>query len=243
MKHQVFLTMFFVSFLGLSQTKGGKAIYNVFLTIEKNAEGVSERLSKSLEEAEVFAENLELSLEFNDKKAVFKPKDNDGIELKGGKIALAWCGCGKTYYTDILNGVVLYNNEQNRSGIFKKNEFLVEKPINTKWIISQETKTIHNLKCYKAIQEIPDGNKIREITVWFAPEVPYPYGPNGYAGLPGLIIELQDGKTTLFGLKKLTLSDVFTKIELPTEGKRIKEEEYFEIMIQRRKKHMETLEK
>jgi len=35
------------------------------------------------------------------------------------------------------------------------------------------------------------NKKTIEVVAWFAPEIPYNYGPLGYYGLPGLILELQ----------------------------------------------------
>jgi GLPGLI family protein len=41
------------------------------------------------------------------------------------------------------------------------------------------------------------------ITAWYTPEIPVSQGPEGYWGLPGLILEVNDGKTTICALNCL----------------------------------------
>src|SRR5699024_1918843 len=62
------------------------------------------------------------------------------------------------------------------------------------WKITEESKTIGGYKCYKAITHFqPDLGLGGRITAWFAPEIPFQFGPAVYAKLPGLILELQQG--------------------------------------------------
>jgi GLPGLI family protein len=35
------------------------------------------------------------------------------------------------------------------------------------------------------------------ITAWYTPEIPVNQGPENYWGLPGLILEINDGKTVI----------------------------------------------
>jgi GLPGLI family protein len=63
------------------------------------------------------------------------------------------------------------------------------------------------------------------ITAWFAPSLPYSYGPKDYNGLPGLILELQERKTIYFA-SLITLSkDKELEIEFP-KGKTVTKEDY-----------------
>ena len=54
------------------------------------------------------------------------------------------------------------------------------------WQITREKKKILNFDCRKATAK--DGKK--DIIAWFAPKLPYKSGPDGFTGLPGLILEL-----------------------------------------------------
>lgn len=108
-------------------------------------------------------------------------------------------------------------------------EVLIKKTINQVWNIATESKKIDNYLCYKAtcVEKYiaRDGNpKERTITAWFCPELPYSFGPLGYNGLPGLILELEKNENKVVA-KSIVLSDEKTTIELPNK-KIISEEEY-----------------
>ncbi|KAF2520200.1 GLPGLI family protein [Flavobacterium salilacus subsp. salilacus] len=56
------------------------------------------------------------------------------------------------------------------------------------WEISDETKEIAAYECVKATTNF----RGRKWVAWFTPEIPLPYGPWKFHGLPGLIIEAYD---------------------------------------------------
>jgi GLPGLI family protein len=64
-----------------------------------------------------------------------------------------------------------------------------------------------------------DG-KSQPVEAWFCPEIPFAYGPRGFGGLPGLILELRYDRSVI-GLESLQLSSKPVSIKMPTEGKRI----------------------
>jgi len=71
------------------------------------------------------------------------------------------------------------------------------------WTLVNETKTIDQYKCYKATSPLfVDGEKQDIlVTAWYAPDIPVRFGPIGYGGLPGLILELQNDRATFFVTK------------------------------------------
>ncbi|WP_347374098.1 GLPGLI family protein [Aequorivita sp. Q41] len=75
--------------------------------------------------------------------------------------------------------------------------------------------------------EIP---KEIEVTAWFTPQIPVSNGPGEYAGLPGLILELNAYRTTLLCSKIVMNPKESEKIEAPTKGKRVSKEEYSKIV-------------
>ena len=95
------------------------------------------------------------------------------------------------------------------------------------WQITSETKTIGTHTCYKATLEEFFKNRrgektSRVITAWFAPALPYNFGPTTYYGLPGLIVELTENRTTYI-LENLQILNTELKINYP-KGKTITQE-------------------
>jgi len=75
--------------------------------------------------------------------------------------------------------------------------------------------------------EIP---KTVEVTAWFTPQIPVGNGPGEYAGLPGLILELNAYRTTLLCSKIVLNPKEADDIVPPTKGKGVTREEYNKIV-------------
>lgn len=61
------------------------------------------------------------------------------------------------------------------------------------WKLHNETKDIDGYTCYKATKHHVQYYTEIEFTIeaWYTPEIPVPYGPVGFGGLPGLILQLE----------------------------------------------------
>ncbi|MFT4031057.1 MAG: GLPGLI family protein [Siphonobacter sp.] len=71
------------------------------------------------------------------------------------------------------------------------NDFKVQIPVpDIQWEIASDTKNIGKIECQKATCFFAG----RQYTAWFAPSIPFPYGPWKLGGLPGLILEVTDSK-------------------------------------------------
>ena len=68
------------------------------------------------------------------------------------------------------------------------------------------------------------------VTAWFTPQIPVGHGPGEYAGLPGLILELNYYRTTLLCSKIVINPKEPEKIVAPTKGKAVTRKEYNEIV-------------
>lgn len=75
------------------------------------------------------------------------------------------------------------------------------------------------------------------VTAWYCPEVPINQGPDQYWGLPGLIMEVNDGKTIILCSKLAMNVKEKAEIKAPKSGSKVTQKEYDEIM----KKKMEEL--
>jgi len=68
--------------------------------------------------------------------------------------------------------------------------FTYKQPVISNWELADETKIINTITCKKAEVRFKGRNWI----AWYAPEIPLPYGPMKFSGLPGLIIKITDEK-------------------------------------------------
>lgn len=71
------------------------------------------------------------------------------------------------------------------------------------------------------------------ITAWYTPEIPISQGPENYWGLPGLILEVSDGKTVVLCSKIVLNSKEKVEIKAPTNGKEISQKEYDETVTKK----------
>jgi GLPGLI family protein len=71
------------------------------------------------------------------------------------------------------------------------------------------------------------------ITAWYTPEIPVNQGPESYWGLPGLILEVNDGKTTILCSKVVLNANEKVEIKAATNGKVISQKEYDETVVKK----------
>lgn len=73
--------------------------------------------------------------------------------------------------------------------------------------------------------------KEKKITAWYTPQIPIQNGPDEYWGLPGLILELKSGKTTMLCSKIVLNPKEEVEIEVPTKGKSVTKDEYKKMVM------------
>ena len=90
--------------------------------------------------------------------------------------------------------------------VIDDSKLLIKLPRDIQWQMTSESKVIQGFACYKAVSsyEVVRGDITFNfpIIAWFTPEIPHAFGPKGYFGLPGLILELQERNIT-YGAKKI----------------------------------------
>lgn len=137
------------------------------------------------------------------------------------------------------NGLI-YNDQNRNINLHEKNAFgrlyIIKSEFDAlDWRLEKDTKDILGFNCRRAtlefyVSEEQRANQKREIVAWFTSELPYPYWPSVYRGLPGLILELEVNWN--FGYKfsavDITKRDKI-EIEEPSKGKLINESEYQDI--------------
>jgi GLPGLI family protein len=130
------------------------------------------------------------------------------------------------FYVDNLDNIILHQID------FMGDYFLIECE-KIKWNLTQESKKIGDYLCYKAngLKFIENREGVQEITIvaWYSSDLPFNFGPKGYTGLPGLILELQEGKLTFSAVKIELKSTEQIEVKKPTKGKEVTESEFKKI--------------
>ncbi len=196
------ITLLFSNFV-IAQTNGNIAKYFV-TTI--NDEGI-ENMFKREDRYGLYKETIEGSknllpiLVFSKHYAAFfveNPQNDQGILL------------ASALYLDAPSKIIVdlemrLKKKNNIEGSFKKEKYIITDTLQTNWTLVNETKYIDKYLCYKAIMTHSVKSRKGTVIAWYCPEIPYSFGPKGYGGLPGLILELND-KRGVIGLKTLRLN-------------------------------------
>ena len=101
-----------------------------------------------------------------------------------------------------------------------------------KWKVTKESKKIGDYTAYKATlkivrakQHIYGQAETLQVEAWYTPDIPVPHGPEQYWGLPGLILQLDDGKITYLLTKMVLNPKKEVRIKKPRRGKKINEKQ------------------
>ena len=82
----------------------------------------------------------------------------------------------------------------------------------------------------KKKEEIEEKEEMVEVVAWYSPMIPVSQGPTEYWGLPGLILELSAGNTTMLCSKIVMNPEEKIEIKRPTKGEVVTKKEYNEII-------------
>lgn len=223
MKGLLYIYFLFITFLSNGQIKNGIITY-----AKSNSKKVFTDKNDSNYEKFSFIENkmiealkeIEFTLNFIPKESCYqKVKTIKTENDKFFKMALAPYGNSIFYSSE--------NTNLEQKNIFGE-VFLVSKN-KLDWKLINETKKIGDYNCFKAetvIKKMYRGKeKEYKKIAWYSPEINAPFGPIGYGGLPGLILELNDG-IFIYKVKKIALNVVgFKSFKAPTKGKKVTEKE------------------
>lgn len=206
-----------------AQYKSGIVAYGITGVDVTLKEGNSQNdMVKSLIE---IAKTQKFELKFNSNSSSFSPVErlsNEQYDSNLIDLANIAYATSEIYFIDVSNKSLITKNSD---GVFIKSDAIES----SGWKISTETKKIDSYLCYKAIynyEYITRSNqrKTKTITAWFAPSLPFSYGPIEFHGLPGLILELNKNYTT-YAAQKIVLLNEEMNIDFPN-GKTISQDEY-----------------
>ncbi len=150
----------------------------------------------------------------------------------------------------------IYYTNKKKDKVIRQREFegeyrLIHSKFNHhQWKLINEKRIIKGLICYKAITtftyETLTETLVEPVVAWYCPTIPFPYGPVGYTGLPGLILELDNGRATFYAIQIKLNTKEKIKIKEPTKGIKMTIEEdrkrerawLDDFLIKNDKKHM-----
>ena len=252
MKKLTFILLLSACF-SFSQNFQGKAYYMSKISVDKSFmdnprtaqyRGYMEKMLKQNTEKKYI-------LEFNSTESMYKEQTK--LDVDDGRSGYNWMAqyvgdnIGKLYKN--INDKVSINETEFMGRFFLLTDSLSDQ----RWKMTGESKKIGKYTCYKATyeKEIEEstfsfGNweqnlnnqkkKMRKVNVvaWFTPEIPIATGPSWYGGLPGLILEINDDKSTVLCTKIVMNPTEKSKIKRPKKGKVIPTSDFLVLQDEKR---------
>lgn len=196
------------------------------------------------------------TLNFNNfESTYFENQTLQADENQMARMMGSMIGTGGTFYKNTKSKNYTLNKE-----FFGKN-FLIKDTLTTYlWKFDTISKKIGNYICLKATSEITVNeadvrnlsfldntqNQIETkktkiiVTAWYCPDIPISQGPDTYWGLPGLILEINDGKTTILCSKIILNTKENLNIKPEINGKVVTQKEFDEIVVKKRAEMKES---
>ncbi len=259
----------FISLLALlsvsafSQKKfQGRAVYKSKTTMDMNFGGrqMSEDQKKRIAERMKGMLEKTYTLSFNQIESIYKEEERLNTPGQGGGSrfrGMMSSFSGGAKYKNIKEAIVLEETE-----FFGKKFLISESSKKPEWKLGSETRKIGNYTCFKATLVTEDnafsfsnfgrrGNqnnekdkkdaplKMTTVTAWYTPQIPVSQGPGVYWGLPGLILEISSGKTTILCAEITMNPEEKVAFKKPNKGKKVTRSEYNKIVTKKMKEMRE----
>ena len=201
---------------------------------EAQKKQIKNRLKNRLEKNYVLAFNKSESLFYEEEKvdAMSGATDSWGSNFARGK-----------QYKNVEKNQLVQTQE------FYGKRFLVKDELQKiDWITGSESKQIGDYLCFKATAVVPTKEltwydfswgdlrpqpedseiKLTSIEAWYTLQIPLKQGPAEYWGLPGLILEVSAGNTTMLCSQVIINPSDAVEIKTPDKGKEINKLSYSE---------------
>lgn len=243
----------------------GKAVYKSKTTMEMNFGGrqMSEDQKKRIAERMKGMLEKTYTLNFNQVESTYKEEERLSAPgqagFRFGGMMSSFTGGAK--YKNTKEAIVLEETE-----FFGKKFLISESGEKPAWKLGSETRKIGNYTCFKAtlvkednafsfssfgrrgsqnndsdkkVAEKSETPKTITITAWYTPQIPVSQGPGEYWGLPGLILEVNSGKTTILCTEITMNPKEKVAFKKPEKGKKVTRSEYNKIVTKKMKEMRE----
>ncbi|CAM1357137.1 GLPGLI family protein [Tenacibaculum halocynthiae] len=264
MKKIILIGLILSGVLMNAQSFQGKATYKTHRKFDLNldkgkgkakAKGmIDDALQKQLKAQLMKQFQKTYTLNFNKSESTYKQNEelsSPGGQMNGVRVQIMGNGGG----SDILYKNINEKRFSNKTEISGKRFLIKDKLTDYGWEMSGETKNIGNYTCYKATRKreeprtsfsMTDGEREEkketvtiETIAWYTPQIPVSNGPGRFWGLPGLILEIQDGKQTIVCTEIVLNPSEKMAIKEPKKGKKVTQEKFDKIMDEHSKDMME----
>ena len=255
MKRLITLSFLLFSIVLFSQRKfEGKATYmsKTSMDMSRFDKMPEQRKKQMMARFKNFLEKT-YTLSFNKSESAFK----ENVKLDApGTSGPSWGrsnGQG-SIYKNLKDKKMIEDTEQ-----FSKRFRIVEDMEIPQWEMTGETRQIGQYTCYKATMvkvdntidwgsifsrrgrnnQKKDYTKVKEekqaiktqiVTAWYTPQIPVSAGPADYWGLPGLILEINAGRTTMLCTEIVINPENSIEIKEPSKGKEVSRDEFNTMM-------------
>ena len=258
MKKTTTIIVLFLSVTIFAQSFQGKATYKTHqkfdFKMKKEKSGVNSDLQKQLKAQLMKQFQKTYTLNFDKSTSTYKQNEelsSPQAATNGMQIKIMGSGGG----TDVLYKNINEKRFINKTEISGKRFLIKDNLEKYDWEMTSETKNIGNYTCYKATKKreetrssfsMTDGEKEEtkktvtiETVAWYTPQIPVSNGPGKFWGLPGLILEIQDGKKTIVCTEIVINPSEKVNIKEPSKGKKVSQKKFDEIMDKHSKEMME----
>jgi GLPGLI family protein len=226
----------FSPFAIFAQNNEGIVIYTQTMNLRR--EITDEQMKRMVPEKQ--QSNAQLTI--TPKATLFKeiaadPDPSASTDGPGGGMRMMIRRMVPTVYRDLEKNRVL-----EESDFFGKAFLVDDVPVSYAWKVTGQQKMIGTYPCISATTVDSTMGRARSIMAWFTPGIPVQSGPMSYAGLPGLILEVDvnNGSMVMTATEiKMGKLDDKSAIKIPEKGKRVTREEYRKTVREKMKEMQE----
>ena len=257
MMRVILVLLLVISLTASGQKFQGKATYkthrNIDIKIQEGGGAPNSEIQKALHEQLKKRFQKTYTLSFTKSKSTYVQNKEIQPNVKKGDVKIMIMGNGAG--DDVLYKNISTKGYVNKREISGKRFLIKDKlPIHN-WKMSSETKKIGKYTCYKATRSrevekssfmMTDGEteeKKKKIiittTAWYTPEIPISNGPGMHWGLPGLILEVHEGKQSIVCSELIVNPSKKIKITIPKKGKKVTQEKFDKIMKEKSEEMIE----
>lgn len=254
---KIVILLLVVSFGVHAQEFTGVATYQTKTTLDMENFGgreMSEQMKKQIAERMKNFLEKSFTLKFNKVASIYEEEDK--LEAPGANGGMRFMGGGFSQggiYKNVASDTYARENEL-MGKVFLVHDSLIKYD----WKLEKDSKMIGQYAAFKATatrkleeslwgafrrrgraqdstatDSVPTSPKQETITVWYTPQIPINQGPDEFWGLPGLILEVNVGRTVIICNKIVLNPQEELNIEEPKKGDEVSRQEYETIVKQK----------